>query len=130
MVMRGNPFVGYIVSFTMSLNWVMLDDSRRPVPLPEEALSLSIPSADVTLNLHSAIAGGTTHTLRQLGTIYITNQRVGVGLMSVSQANITLKSSYLLREKPKLLLIHCPFHRSPSLPPPLCNRGSPPIISR
>jgi len=58
------------------LNWVMLDDSRRPVPLPEEALSLSIPGADVTLNLHSAIAGGTTHILRQLGTMYITNQRL------------------------------------------------------
>ncbi len=114
----------------MSLNWAMLDSSRRPVPLPEEAVSLSIPRVDIALNLKSAIARGTAHALRQIGTVYITNQRVGTGFISVFQANIALNSSYLFPKSPTPLLIHYPSHHLPSPRSPLCNRGSPLITSR
>ncbi|KAF8324552.1 uncharacterized protein EI90DRAFT_2895810, partial [Cantharellus anzutake] len=56
--------------------WVMVDASRGPVPLPNESFYTFIPSADVTVKLRPEVSGGTAHTLRQTGTIHISNQRL------------------------------------------------------
>ncbi|KAG8679487.1 hypothetical protein FRC08_016953, partial [Ceratobasidium sp. 394] len=54
----------------MSLNWVMLDARREPVPLPQERILSTVPTADLTVNFPNP-----PRTLGATGTIWLTTER-------------------------------------------------------
>jgi hypothetical protein len=55
----------------MSLNWVMLDERKQPVPLPHERILSTVPDAHLTLHV-----GTPPQTLTASGTIWLTSDRV------------------------------------------------------
>ncbi|QRV73304.1 hypothetical protein RhiJN_01318 [Ceratobasidium sp. AG-Ba] len=54
----------------MSLNWVMLDATREPVPLPHERLLSTVRNVDTTVALPNP-----PRTLRATGTVWLTTER-------------------------------------------------------
>ncbi|CEL63907.1 hypothetical protein RSOLAG1IB_05672 [Rhizoctonia solani AG-1 IB] len=61
----------------MSLNWVMLDERKKPVPLPNERTISTIPNAQMTLHLPNSSDSNTnpTQTLTASGDIWLTSDR-------------------------------------------------------
>ena len=62
----------------MALNWTMLDEARKPVPLNEdEHIAKEIESAEVTLTISEG--EGKTKTLKEKGRLWLTDVRVSIG---------------------------------------------------
>ncbi|KAG8683866.1 hypothetical protein FRC11_012963 [Ceratobasidium sp. 423] len=60
----------------MSLNWVMLDERRRPVPLPNERTITTIPNVQLTVHIPTPTDNtSTTQTLTASGDIWLTSDR-------------------------------------------------------
>ncbi|KAJ1299431.1 hypothetical protein OPQ81_003797 [Rhizoctonia solani] len=89
----------------MSLNWVMLDERRKPVPLPDERSITTVPNAQVTIHIPSSSDNDTTaQTLTASGDVWLTsdrfvfvaspNQSTSLGLFTlVSQAISSAQSN-------------------------------------
>ncbi|KDN47399.1 hypothetical protein RSAG8_03539, partial [Rhizoctonia solani AG-8 WAC10335] len=63
----------------MSLNWVMLDERKKPVPLPNERSITTIPNAQVTIHIPTPSDNNnpsTTETLTATGHLWLTSDRV------------------------------------------------------
>ncbi|CAE6463015.1 unnamed protein product [Rhizoctonia solani] len=63
----------------MSLNWVMLDERKKPVPLPNERSITTIPSAQVTVHIPTpgeTNTNTTTQTITATGNIWLTSDRL------------------------------------------------------
>ena len=59
----------------MALNWTMLDESKRPLPLPEEHTVMTVDKgAEVVLAISET--GGSLKKLKETGRIWLTEQRV------------------------------------------------------
>ncbi|KAG9088678.1 hypothetical protein FRC07_012489 [Ceratobasidium sp. 392] len=54
----------------MSLNWVMLDARREPVPLPQERVISTVPNADITVTFPNP-----PRMIRATGTVWLTTER-------------------------------------------------------
>ena len=72
----------------MSLNWVMLDTRKEPVPLPHERTLSSTPGAELTVHIPpvppqgdapSGGNGGAPQVLKATGRVWLTTERVSVG---------------------------------------------------
>ncbi|CAE6432473.1 hypothetical protein ACGC1H_000374 [Rhizoctonia solani] len=61
----------------MSLNWVMLDERKKPVPLPNERNITTIPNAQVTVHIPTPGENNTrtTQTLTATGHVWLTSDR-------------------------------------------------------
>jgi hypothetical protein len=59
----------------MALNWTMLDESKRPLPLPEEHTVMTVDKgAEVAITIPES--GGSLKKLKETGRIWLTEQRV------------------------------------------------------
>lgn len=64
----------------MALNWTMLDDAKRPVPLGEEHFVMTIDKgAEVTISIPE-MAGASSRKLKESGRMWLTEQRVYIPL--------------------------------------------------
>ncbi|CAE6503993.1 unnamed protein product [Rhizoctonia solani] len=61
----------------MSLNWVMLDEQRKPVPLPNERTVATVPNVQLTVHIPtpSDNTTNTTQTLTASGDVWLTSDR-------------------------------------------------------
>ncbi|KAG8741977.1 hypothetical protein FRC10_002135 [Ceratobasidium sp. 414] len=87
----------------MSLNWVMLDARREPVPLPQERIISTVLNADLTINFSTP-----PRTLRAIGTIWLTTERV-------SRPPRRGQTLALIRVNPQFVFVASPQTVSPSL---------------
>jgi len=61
----------------MSLNWVMLDTGRNPVPLPNEHIVVGgLDGTDCILAIPASSENAVARKLSQTGTLHVTDQRV------------------------------------------------------
>jgi WW domain-binding protein 2 len=76
----------------MALNWTMIND-QGPVPLPEERMLSRESGADVTIRIPnvppegeatSGGSGGQARTLKALGNVWVTTQRVSGASLTMS----------------------------------------------
>ncbi|KAF8725060.1 female pronucleus assembly, partial [Rhizoctonia solani] len=61
----------------MSLNWVMLDERKKPVPLPNERNISTVPNAQLTVHIPNSSDNGTnlTQTITASGDVWLTSHR-------------------------------------------------------
>jgi hypothetical protein len=83
-----------------SIDWLMLDSSRRPIPLPQERILLTAEGTEATVTIpdqppqnNSVSGSGGSRKLKEAGTTYITNQRVSEIPCNLCSCNLTTTAS-------------------------------------
>lgn len=61
----------------MALNWAMLDENRRHVPIQDENTIMTVEKAEILLIIPGEVSGASDpKRLREFGTAFLTDQRV------------------------------------------------------
>jgi hypothetical protein len=84
-----------IDTYTMALNWTMLNPNRSPIPLPNEQaiitvssgaeLSLTVPDTPPTQSASAGGSGGAKN-LKGSGGVWLTDQRVRIPQLSLIES--------------------------------------------